>query len=411
MSDKKPWRQQLRDKGFSYWAWIVFLTITGVLAGQLIGQRDLWREIRYKIYRFQTTALTPHHPADLPLTFVLIRDDQYWSGPLARRSPIKRDYLADLIRAVDRADPAVIAVDFDLRSPIADGSLIENPDYWAERTKLVLAIKDVATRRPLVIPKTVAYAKGTGGDVVKAESDILGSDLAGVKNIFPGYIRFAPDLRIIPARLTVEGRSEPLDSFAFAILHASTLRTYEQVVAEEAKAGSGEGFVFRFGNFLNEDAFKSNSYSAKDVLAGDPEVLKNLSHQIVLLGGSWHKDGFGAGELIDEHVTPAGRILGVYTHANYAEALRTGHYYPQISELWVVAFEVIVVLSASILLALDVSKSLKIVLTVLPSTLILVLSYFLLQNLGIFFEFIIPLVVLVAHELIHHLEWRKEVET
>jgi len=386
------------------------LTVIGVLVGQLIGQRDLWREIRYKIYRFQTTALTPHRPADLPVAFVLIRDDQYWTGPLARRSPIKRDYLAELIHAVDRADPAVIAVDFDLRSPIADGSLVENPDYWAERTKLVLAIKDVATRRPVVIPKMVASSNGTSGDVVKGESDILGSDLTGVKNVFPGYIRFAPDLRMIPARLTVEGRSEPLDSFAFAILHASAPRTYEEVVGQEAKDASAEGFVFRFGNFLNEDAFKSNSYSAKDVLAGDPEVLKNLNHQIVLLGGSWHKDGFGAGELIDEHVTPAGRILGVYTHANYAEALRTGHYYPQISELWVITAEVIVVVGASILLALNVSKSRKIALTVLPSILILVVSYFLLQNLGIFFEFIIPLIVVVAHELIHHLEWRKEVE-
>ncbi len=138
--------------------------------------------------------------------------------------------------------------------------------------------------------------------------------------------------------------------------------------------------------------------------------MKNLNHQIVLLGGSWHKDGFGAGELNDEHVTPAGRILGVYTHANYAEALRTGHYYPQISELWVIASEVIVVVGASILLALNVSKGLKIISTGLPSILIFLLSYFLLQNLGIFFEFFIPLIVLVAHELIHHLEWRKEVE-
>ena len=410
-ADKKQWFLQLYDKGFWYWFRIALLTTLGVLAGQLIGQADVWREVRYKIYHFQTSKLHRRHPVDLRVAFVLVGDDEYWTGTLARRVPIKRDYLARLIRAVDKAAPAVIAMDFDLHSPTPDGSLLENPDYWCERSELLRAIKDVATRHPVVIPKSLVSSRSGRKQINKEVSDTFGSDLTSVKNVFPGYIRFAPDLRMIPARLTVEGRSEAVDSFAFAILQAYSPEMYENFVKEEKKQGTkGDEFLLRFGSFLDESAFTNLSYSAKDVLMGNPDVLQHLNHKIVLLGGKWHRDGFGAGEWSDEHLTPAGRIVGVYTHANYAEALRLGQYYPEISEAWIISFEVALVVGASIFLALDISKWYKIAATLGPSLVMMALSYVFLQNLGLFFEFIIPMFVLVTHNVVEHLEWRRAMQ-
>src|SRR2546425_9954980 len=100
----KGWKEQLKGKDFSYWCWIAILTAVGVLVGQLIGQGDIWREARYKVYHFETTKLHRTHPLDLHVAFVLVGDDEYWTGTLARRIPIKRDYLARLIRAVDKAN-------------------------------------------------------------------------------------------------------------------------------------------------------------------------------------------------------------------------------------------------------------------------------------------------------------------
>ncbi len=403
----KEWKEQLKEKEFSHWCWIGILTAAGVLAGQLIGQGDIWRELRYRVYHFETTKLHPTRPLDLHAAFVLVGDDDYWTGGLARRIPIKRDYLASLLRAVDKADAAVVALDFDLRSPTPDGSLIENPDYSCERDELVQAIKEVAENRPVVIPKSLVPAGPDQAGIPKEVSDIFGSDLNGVKNVFPGYIQFAPDLRVIPARLPIDGQQEPMDSFAFAILHAYSPNMYEGFVKEEQEGGKGAEILIRYGSFLNESSFSKLSYSARDVLARNPDVLRRLNHQIVLVGGKWHRDGFGAGEWNDEHLTPAGKMVGVYTHANYAEALRVGRSYPEIPESKVILVEVLLVLGASVALALKVKKVWKIAAIISPSVVMAFVSYFFLQNLGLFFDFFIPMCVLIVHNILDHLEWKK----
>lgn len=408
--NRERWLHQLYDKGLFYWLRIISFMAVGLLVGKFIGQGDIWREVRYKIYHFQTTKLGPSHPLDLRVAFVLIGDDEYWTGKLARRVPIKRDYLANLIRAVEKANPAVIAVDFDLHSPTPDGSLVENSDYSLERDELLRAIKDVASKRPVVIPKSLVCLRSDRQEICRETSDIFGSELTGVPNIFPGYIQFAPDLRMIPARLRVVGRSEPMDSFALAVLHAYSPDLYEGFLREERDKAPGKEYVLRFGSFLDERSFTKLSYSANDVLLEKPDVFQRLNHQIAILGGRWHLDGYGAGDWNDQHLTPTGKIVGVYVHANYAEALRLGKYYPEVSKSWIVPFEVLLVVAAGVLLALNISKWFKIAATLLPSLFVMAVSYFFLQNLGLFFDFFIPMCVLAAHNLIEHLEWRKDTQ-
>jgi len=179
---KSVWTR-LYEKGFWYWFRVALFTALGVLFGQLIGKADIWREVRYKIYHFQTTKLHPSHPHDLQVAFVLIGDDEYWTGPLARRVPIKRDYLARLLRAVEKAHPAVIALDFELRSPTPDGTIVENPEYSVERSELLRAIRDVAERRPIVVPTLLESSMSKHGDAPHEVSNIFGSDLGTARNV------------------------------------------------------------------------------------------------------------------------------------------------------------------------------------------------------------------------------------
>jgi len=44
-------------------------------------------------------------------TVILIGDKEYWGPVLAGRSPLRRDYLAQLIDRLDQADASLIALD------------------------------------------------------------------------------------------------------------------------------------------------------------------------------------------------------------------------------------------------------------------------------------------------------------
>jgi hypothetical protein len=117
-------------------------------------------EIRNKVHQFlekiDRGTLEPRYTRVL-----YINDDEYWKGYPAGRRPIKRDYLANLVRAVDKADAAVVALDIDLRSP--DPTTDEIPtDYQDETKELVKSILEVADKRIVVLPKTIGYdSEGT----------------------------------------------------------------------------------------------------------------------------------------------------------------------------------------------------------------------------------------------------------
>jgi len=144
--------QKLADKGLDHWVWVAILTMLGLVLGQWIGRAQLWTDLRHKIYQFQTSMLSGQAFSKETL-FVVIDDKDYWTGKPDRRVPINRHYVAELLRAVDKMDPRVIALDFDLRSPDPTGAMVEHPDYECEREDLLRAILDVAKNRPVVIPK------------------------------------------------------------------------------------------------------------------------------------------------------------------------------------------------------------------------------------------------------------------
>src|SRR6266550_6446433 len=112
---------ELAKKGLRYWLTVLVLLVGGTVIGDILGEQYMWIRLRYRIYPYLQAA-TPGEKYPSRTFLNLIDDDDYWKGKLARRVPLKRDYLACLVQALDSASPSLIALDVDLRSPIPQQS-------------------------------------------------------------------------------------------------------------------------------------------------------------------------------------------------------------------------------------------------------------------------------------------------
>jgi CHASE2 domain-containing sensor protein len=381
-------------KGILYWVRVVILTIAGTALGHWLSDEQFWVDLRYKIYQKQL-EMAPRKPFAERVVVVLVDDDDYWKGELGRRVPIKRRYLAKLIRKLVAANPAVIALDFDLASPSPDGNPVEHPDYESERQELLNAITEALERTKIVLPKTIDFDSQQN---YITRSDIYdGFDFGPkTKKIYRGYIALPYDVRQVPGSLVVAGPQRSVDSFALAIAKA-----YDEAALRRIRKNDS----LPFGSYLRAQEFRQ--FSARDVLQRKPEPLEQLAHKIVIVGGAWHRQGHGRGSQIDTYFTPVGWIGGAFIHANYVEALLDGRVYNALDEKIVMGLEITLVLAGAIIFAMEIRPFQKWLAATALCLFLLIVSYFLFQNLGFFFEFFVPLVLVAGHSLLDQiLEWR-----
>lgn len=428
-----------------------------------MGQTGALRDVRYKVYQVQTATLRPSSPFAIEPVFLMVTDEEFWKGPLARRRPLKRNYIADLVTVAAASHPRAIALDFDFRSPTPDGK-VTYTDYDAETKALLDAIDHAAQEVPVILPKTIRpltneelkkLTKESGKEELPQyaeENDIFSGHDFHVKpqqnavdghgleqrppRIFHGYIQLAYDLRQIPPKIPLLGRG-PMDSFSLAILHATEPDSYNTVVGE---APGNRSLNLKFGSFLPSDDFTKRLVSAaltqgmaeanrkkdeasrtadekrKSELLAEAKALEEsgmpsmekMRSRVVILCGSWHENAYNEGPLIDQHFTPVGNIPGGFVHANYVEAMRTGFYYPAVPEWLVDLSEIILVSLAAIVVNIRSRGLYKLFATVLPLIAYAALGYFFVQNLGVFFEFLLPLLVIAGHFALEKvLEWRR----
>jgi CHASE2 domain-containing sensor protein len=395
----------LRRRGLAHWTVVLVLITAGTLIGHWVSQRQIWIDVRYAVYQ-RTFDFTHPHGSLYPkrTALVLVQDEEYWKGDLAGRAPIKRDYLARLIRKLDAADVAVVAVDFDLRSPVPDGSLVEHPDYLPETEQLREAVKDVGSRRPVVLPAILGF--DAEGNYQEQSTVLRGSDF-GTADVRSGYIQLPYDLRRVPVAVELND-GKPLDSFAGAIVAAADSTAHARLARQAQDA-------LPFGSYMNEAAFSSRGpeptvFSAGDVLQEDvPLLRRQLGHKIVIISGAWSANGYHSGPRADVHLTPAGLLPGAFIHANFLEALLSDRTYKPVGEGAVIAFDVLLVLVAAATMALPLAAWLKAGVITTLGILFAALSYFLIQNLGLFFDFFVPVVVLAGHLAVDKvLQWRHQ---
>jgi CHASE2 domain-containing sensor protein len=347
--------------------------------------------LRYQLYQYQTKSIRPRS-YDQRTVIVLVGDDEYWRGELARRAPIKRDYLAKLVRALDTYDPAIIALDFDLRSPTPNGEPRDNADYAPETELFLQAVRDVSHKRPVILPKTI----GLTGKSYFPESDVSdGYDFQG-GTVLRGYISLPYDKREVPLTLPVQGLGE-LDSFAQAVVKADNRKALEGIGVPS--------YSLPFGTFMSPESF--SVVYAKDILECVPSSVNQLPHKVALVGAGWSRLAFGRGGKADSYLTPVGTIGGVFLHANYVEALLSEHIYKPWGERAALILDIVLAGLIAIIFALEINIWWKLVIAGSLSLLLVLFSYVSLQNLGAFFDFFVPSILVLLHAAFERVrEWR-----
>lgn len=381
-------------KAVWYWSRVAILTVVGILLGHWVKEQNYWFEGRCKVYQF-LHSLSPQASYPRRTVLVLIGNDEYWKGSLEGRVPIKRDYLADLVLAATAASPAVIAVDFDLRSPSPDGNPVEFPQYEEETKKFLDAVKYASRQNAKVIlPKTIGWDNVQ--KTYTSESDIYKGFDFEQGYVKPGYIALPDDTRRVPLMLAIKDGPQ-LDSFSQAIARAEN---------ERSVAGFSDVTSLPYGSYFKTSDF--TVISANELLSGDPQIKEKLAHKVVILGGTWHSQGYERGPLVDSYDTPVGKIPGAYIHANYVEALLGSKVFWDWKGWSLTATEAVLSILVAIPFVLKIKPRWKKVLViVLPYLIIIAVSYFSLMNVGLFFDPFIPLILVGAHGAFEQIrEWR-----
>lgn len=399
---RKLWAH-LRRHG-SHWLVVAFLTIAGLYLSFYIDSKNLWIDLRYaatqKMFLQVRRPLYPKRTA-----IVLIGDDEYWKGELAGRSPIRRDYLARLVEALNTAGVELIALDFDLRAPEPNASTHENPAYLEETKMLAKTINDMKGRPKIVLPTSIGIA--ASGDGYAAQGNVYDGLISAP--IERGYVQLPYDVRRIPLPLEIEGISGDgivtVDSFATAIVKSVDLEAYRRT----AEQGSDE---LPFASYIAPREFtdlpEPKVLSASELLRSPEAASKYLAGKITIVSGDWNSRAYGAGPRIDSHASPVGVVPGAMIHANYVEAMLSDRVFRPIPEWIVVAGEVCVVWLLAIIALLDLPLTTQMA-AMLGTTLLILLVSFFLQDLGRFVDFFIPLVIVLCHRAVEKvLEWRTE---
>jgi CHASE2 domain-containing sensor protein len=378
----------------NYWVRVVIIAIVGIVAGEKLNDTELWIGYRYHVYQLLQN-LSPRKPHPQRTVLVLIGDNEYYSGPeLQFRKPIKRDYLARLVDEASAANAAVIALDFDLRSPAPEGNPLESPAYQKETDTLLLAIQNAAASgKKIVLTKTIGEASP---GVLRTESDIYAREDPGWENVTTGYHVLPDDTRTLPLALkTNTGRS--VDSFCLAIARAEGAPTLSDISDFEAKFYAG---------FIPPERFPR--LSANELLNHDPKA-RILANKVVMISGDWHSLAQNQGPVVNSYETPVGVLPGVMIHANYFEALSDSRFY-QVWEGWYTRIlEFLLALLVAVPFAMNIQPKIrKLALIIAPYLLIVVISYVSLINFGWFFDPFIPVLSVTAHGILETvMRWRE----
>lgn len=165
--------------------------------------------------------------------------------------------------------------------------------------------------------------------------------------------------------------------------------------------------TFRFGQFLSPSDYSARNgrqfiFSGGDLDRLDLATLRSqLSDKIVIVSGNWSSRSYGSGNLIDMHPSPGGMMPGAMLHANYIEALldRTGTF-NGITDGMAELLESGLVIVLAVVGVLNIHGFWKWGAFASGMTVSLLLTYVLLQNLGLFLDFFIPLLMIAVHTVV-----------
>jgi CHASE2 domain-containing sensor protein len=391
----------LARKGAGHWLRMFLLLAGGYFAGHLLSEGEWLTQLRYSVY-FQQLKL--QHRGELypqRTALVLLGDEDYWSDLFEGRKPLKRDRLAQLFDRLNQAGVNTVVVDFDLRSPLLDKPDYEFPSYRDEDAQLLAAVDRMCKAGRHVVLASAVLA-GADDDHYREAPSIYTAKRDQLPCLASGYINLPDDMRLLPGPVDLDGGGH-LDSLSLAAVKIADPIIYAEIAAQDQRS-------FRFTRFLTWADFATRNgrqfvYSTQELRNDDLATLHaQLADRIIFVGAHWHTLGYGQGPYVDQFNSPGGVLPGVMLHVNYVEAMldRTGTF-TRVSNLMAEVLEGLLVLVLGIIGALNIHASWKWGAFAGGLLLSIVFTYVLLQNLGIFLDFFIPLLMIVVHTFVEEI--------
>jgi len=400
--DVKAIGSALRAKSPWYWVRVAVIAALGLLISHWLVIRPPYWMLDFRLTTYQLlTSAGSRKPQFRHIDIVQISDDEFWKGELAGRRPTKRTYIAKLVKSICSGGATAIGLDFDFRSPAVDGSLADHPDYETETADLAQAVNDASAHCRIILPRTLNCPNPPDG-LCTSEPSVLDAYHFDPDRVSWGYINLPEDVRQVPLRRANVDRGT-LDSFAQAIAVADAGQQPLPLAAPRQ---------FPYGSFIAESAFQDAGVAiqAGRVLASnDHELASIFNGNTVLIGGSWHGYAYGRGPVVDNHVTPVGLMPGIFLHANYAAAILDGRTNPPASDLLGYILDILIVALIGVVFALPISSWRRWLWIGTVAIVLVAVTYFFWQDVGVFLEITIPALLLLIHSLLdEYMKMREE---
>jgi hypothetical protein len=401
---KKAARPVVR-KGLWHWVRFAFMLALGSYLGHELSRSDRFTDWRYALYQKQVRweRRGPIYPKYTAL--VLLNDDDYWSDEYQARAPLKRNKLATLLDRLNDAGVNTVAFDVFMTSPHPNDPSYDFPDYAHEDDVFFQAVQRMCDAGRHVVLAT----QYRGIEPPRTEPpSIYMSLLPTLPCVVRGHIDLPDDMRKIPGMIQLKDGSY-LDSFSLAMTKIADPIAYDNLVKDEDKG-------YRFGQYLTPQDF-STRHGRQFIFNGVEvehmsrmQLRQALADKTVIVGGHWRSDAYGVGEYVDMWPSPGGMESGAMLHANYVEAMRDPmSTFTPISDRAAELLEWGMALALALLGAMEVHAGWKWGGFVLSCTASVLLTYVLLQNLGLFLDFFIPILMIVVHTMAERLlEMRRE---
>jgi CHASE2 domain-containing sensor protein len=402
-------------KGVWYWVRLLCLLILGAFASHRLKedtQDTSLTDLRYWLYRHQLgmQSRAPDYPRRTAI--VTIEDDDYWGNDFAGRSPLRRDLLAKILDKLSQAGVNTVVLDVDLRSPDPEHPDIDFAGYRQEDEALLNSIRAACAQGQTIVlgASVVVGKKGEYDQAPSIYSLALASDPQRLSCVKTGYMQLPADMRLVPGLLTL-GSGQGVESLSLATIGCIDPTAYRTATSHPERG-------FHFSRYLSEEAFgqrdgKRFRFSWHDLQQADlPELRKALADRVVLVGGAWHMFAKGQGPVVDRYNSPMGPMPGVFLHANFIEALHgeRGTFAP-VSDTAGEILEWSLAIVLAVIGSLEIHALWKWGALAISIVISFALSYILLENLGIFLDFLVPLVILIGHTLVHEfLTMREEIK-
>lgn len=415
-SSAESWYFAFARKGWAYWLLAGVFSSLAIYCGYYVDTHHMFLQPRYWIFaRLEGLQRRPR-PASRTLS-VKITDSEFYDDrkealPFAGRRPLRREVLAKLVGAIALADPAVIAIDVDFRSPHPSAPPEEFDLYRHEDEVLWKTICEIVTKGNTSVVLTKALWSDNDG--VIADSSIYDGQTTCVfptTRVSYGYAAVPFDTRKIPPPLKL-ANGDTVDSFPVAIVRAYLHE--EQTVGSAGRSGrdsspargylsnlrldSADGGELPFGSFVNPNPIAP--LSASDALhCVQHGGCATLAHSIVIISGDWHELAANRGEFADTHLTPAGIISGGDLVVNWVEAILSGEVRYPLPEWLRLVPDAIFVLLLYYAVLVDRSLAWRISFLVLTLSVLAVGAWLLFQTAAVFFD-VFPITLSIAIHLL-----------